>query len=191
MIFRRRRLQEARVLSGIGGRWSWHRRKSPKWAASLWAVCGPSVDHRLARLAAARGVSGRRGSRLPPQPERVTSRWVFRRASVGEVAGGPRFVRASVVMPPAEVVGAGSEAEGVLWIVCWEGWRGLQVCPGFVIVGLPKGAGVGSEALGCLVAGGSARFVQRCQKSRITGSRRGGFAGRGTGRGNSASIEQH
>lgn len=41
------------------------------------------------------------------------------------------------------------------------------------------------------VSGGTARFVQRCQKSRITGSCRGGFAGRGTGRGNSASIEQH
>ncbi len=56
---------------------------------------GPSVDHRLAGLAAARVVSERRGSRLSPRPERVTSRWVFRRASVGEVAGGPRFVRAS------------------------------------------------------------------------------------------------
>ena len=117
---------------------------------------GPSVDHRLAGLAAARGVSERRGSRLSPWPERVTSRWMFRGASAGEAAGGPRFVRASVVMPLAEIVGAGSEAEGVLWIVCWGGWRGLQVCPGFVIVGLPKGAGAGSEAFGCLVAGGSA-----------------------------------
>ena len=45
-------------------------------------------------MAAARGLSGLRRDRLPPWPERATSRWAVRAASVGEVAGGPRFVRA-------------------------------------------------------------------------------------------------
>ncbi len=110
--------------------------------SDLWPVGGGQVggsepeDRLVVKIAAARGVSGCRRGRLPPWPERATSRWAVRGASVGEVAGGPRCVRAS-------------------W--SWH-WRR---------------AGASSEVVGRLVAGGGTRFVQRCPKSSIAGSRRG------------------
>jgi hypothetical protein len=69
--------------------------------SDLWPVGGGQVggsapeDRLVVKMAAARGVSGCRRGRLPPWLDRATSRWAVRGASVGEVAGGPRCVRAS------------------------------------------------------------------------------------------------
>ena len=69
--------------------------------SDLWPVDGGQVggsapeDRLLVKMAVARSVSGRLGGRLPPWPERATSRWAVRGPSVGEVAGGPRCVGVS------------------------------------------------------------------------------------------------
>ncbi len=90
----------------------------------------------LVKMAAARGVSGRRRGRLLPWSEQATSRRAVCGASVGEVAGRPKFVRAPWVMPLPEVAGAGSEVVGSHWTVCRRGWWVPEICPGSVVVAL-------------------------------------------------------
>jgi hypothetical protein len=77
----------------------------PERATSRW----PSVDRQLARLLEARGVSGLHGHGIA---ESGRSGQRDHGPSVGEAGGGPRYVRASVVMALPKGAGAGSDAVG-------------------------------------------------------------------------------
>ena len=82
------------------------------------ANCEP-VDRLAARLANARGLSGRWGGRLPPWPDGDQDGREPDDGPSATVAGGPSFVPASVVMALPKGGRVGSEAVGGLWGVRW------------------------------------------------------------------------
>jgi len=110
---------------------------------------GSEPEDRLpVKKANARGVSGRRGGRLPPWPDGDQGGRVADKGPSATVAGGPSFVRASVVM----TLPKGAERVARLWAVrgpsAGEGWWRPEVRPGFVIMPLPEAAEAGSDVLG-------------------------------------------
>jgi len=155
----------------------------------LWPVGGGQVggsmpENRLpVKMAAARGVSGRRGGRLLPWSEQATSRRAIRGASGGEVAGGPKFVRA----PWSCHCRKWLERAARLWVVIGSSGGAAGGSPRFVrasvVMALPEEPeqaarpwAVSGPTVGG--AGGGPRFVQYCRKFCIAGSRCGGFSER-------------
>ena len=89
------------------------------------------LDRLLVKMAVARGVSGRRGGRLPPWPEvRRGGREPDERPSA-TVAGGPSCVWASEVTALLNLAEAGNEGAGGRRAVHWSGWQGTEARPGF------------------------------------------------------------
>ncbi|WP_417833245.1 hypothetical protein [Thalassospira xiamenensis] len=103
--------------------------------------CGPSVVDRLGasapevrlpvKMAAARGVSERRGSRLSPWLDGDRGSREPDDCPSATVAGGPSCVWASEVTALLNFAEAGNEGAGGRRAVHWSGWQGTEARPGF------------------------------------------------------------
>ncbi|HBN50966.1 MAG TPA: hypothetical protein DD465_17745, partial [Thalassospira sp.] len=102
------------------------------WPVGGGQVGGSAPEVRLpVKMADARGVSERRGSRLSPWPDGDRCGREPDDGPSATVAGGPSCVWASEVTALLNLAEAGNEGAGGRRAVHWSGWQGTEARPGF------------------------------------------------------------